>query len=61
LMGSSTNRNYTPVGRFFYILISMLHLFLNSETLVESSPCFRRRKVSYLKVLRYNLLQLLPF
>jgi hypothetical protein len=34
LMGSSTNRNYTPVGRFFYILISMLHLFLNSETLV---------------------------
>lgn len=33
-MGSSTNRNYTPVGRFFYILISMLHLFLNSETLV---------------------------
>ncbi len=33
-MGSSTNRNYTPVGRFFYILISMLNLFLNSETLV---------------------------
>jgi hypothetical protein len=33
LMGSSTNRNYTPVGRFFYILISMLNLFLNSETL----------------------------
>jgi hypothetical protein len=36
LMGSSTNRNYTPVGRFFYILISMLHLFLNSETLVNT-------------------------
>jgi integrase len=36
-MGSSTNRNYTPVGRFFYILISMLNLFLNSETLVNNT------------------------
>jgi hypothetical protein len=41
-MGSSTNRNYTPVGRFFYILISMLNLFLNSETLVISRNPFKK-------------------
>jgi hypothetical protein len=40
LIGSSTNRNYTLVGRFIVYLSMCCCVFLNSETLVTKEKRF---------------------